>query len=104
MQWTELRAALYGAHYVGDGQASEVTALTSDSRQVSPGTLFVAVPGVSVDGHRYLGDAVARGAVAAVVERAEALPPGIPAAVVPDSRAALAQLAAAWYGYPARST
>jgi UDP-N-acetylmuramoyl-L-alanyl-D-glutamate--2,6-diaminopimelate ligase len=102
MRWADLRRALSEVRYVGDDRALEITALTSDSRQVTPGALFVAVPGVNVDGHLFLGEAVARGAAAAVVERAEALPPGLPAAVVPDSRAALAQLAAAWYGYPAR--
>ena len=102
MRWDELRQALPAARFTGDGEALEITALVCDSRQVQPGALFVAVPGLSVDGHRFLGDARARGAVAAVVERAEALPEGLPAAVVPDARAALAHLAAAWHGYPAR--
>lgn len=102
MQWADLRAALPEARYVGGGAGPQITSLVSDSRQACPGALFVAVPGVNVDGHRFLGDAVARGAVAAVVERAEVLPPGMAAAVVPDSRAALAHLAAAWHGYPAR--
>ncbi len=102
MRWAELKGALAGAHCVGDGEGLEITAVVSDSRQVVRGALFVAVPGVSVDGHRFLGDAAARGAAAAVVERAEALPPGLAAAIVPDARAALAHLAAAWYGYPAR--
>jgi len=102
MRWAELTAALAGARLVGDGDARQVSGIVADSRQVTPGAVFVAVPGVSVDGHRFLADAVARGAAAAVVERAEALPAGLPAAIVPDARAALAQLAAAWEGYPAR--
>ncbi|HOQ99618.1 MAG TPA: UDP-N-acetylmuramoyl-L-alanyl-D-glutamate--2,6-diaminopimelate ligase [Anaerolineae bacterium] len=102
MRWGELRVALQGARLVGDGEAREIRAIVADSRQAGPGALFVAVPGVSVDGHRYLADALGRGAVAAVVERAEALPAGLPGAVVTDARAALAQLAAAWHGYPSR--
>ncbi len=102
MRWAELKAALPHARYLGDGEALEITGVVCDSRQASPGALFVAVPGVNVDGHRFLGDAVARGAVVAVVERGEALPAGLPAAIVPDARAALAHLVAAWQGYPAR--
>lgn len=102
MKWNELRASLSAAHFVGDGPGGEIAAIVSDSRQAGPGALFVAVPGVNVDGHTFLAEAVTRGAVAAVVERAEALPAGLPAAVVPDARSALAQLAAAWHGYPSR--
>lgn len=74
----------------------EITALTADSRQVRPGTLFVAYRGVSVDGHRYIASAIAQGAAAVLGEAAPA------AILVPDGRAALAYLAAAWYGFPAR--
>jgi UDP-N-acetylmuramoyl-L-alanyl-D-glutamate--2,6-diaminopimelate ligase len=79
----------------------EIGSLASDSRQVSPGALFVAVRGRTVDGHRFLREAVAKGAAAAV---GESLDPGlgIPYFQVSDSRLALARLAAAWYGHPAR--
>jgi UDP-N-acetylmuramoyl-L-alanyl-D-glutamate--2,6-diaminopimelate ligase len=102
MRWAEVKAALPEARFVADGAALEVTSIVCDSRQAGPGSLFVAVPGVNVDGHRYLSDATERGAIGAVVERADALPDGLPAAIVPDSRSALARLAAAWQGYPAR--
>jgi UDP-N-acetylmuramoyl-L-alanyl-D-glutamate--2,6-diaminopimelate ligase len=102
MRWAELRGALPGARHLGEGEELEVTAVVCDSRQAGPGAVFVAVPGVNVDGHRFLPEALARGAVAAVVEREEGLPAGLPAAVVADSRAALAQLVAAWHGYPGR--
>ncbi len=86
----------------------EITLITADSRQVRPGALFVAYRGVSLDGHRFIPDAVARGAAAIVVEagsQAGAVPsPGqAPIFVeVPDGREALASLSAAWYGFPAR--
>ncbi len=102
MRWADLRTALSGAQLLNDGAETTVSAIVCDSRQAGPGALFVAVPGVSVDGHRFLPDALRRGAVAVVVERAEAAPKGVPAAVVGDARAALAQLAAAWQGFPAR--
>ncbi|MBA2373911.1 MAG: hypothetical protein H0V74_06895, partial [Chloroflexi bacterium] len=70
-----------------------------DSRLVEPGHLFVALPGERTDGHRFLGDAVARGAGALLVTR----PPDVPAALgdvsvirVVDALAALHAVAAAW--------
>jgi UDP-N-acetylmuramoyl-L-alanyl-D-glutamate--2,6-diaminopimelate ligase len=79
----------------------EITAITSDSRQVTPGALFVAYKGVGVDGHDYLADAVARHAAAVVVERGSGDLP-VPVVQVPNGREALAWLGAAWYGYPSR--
>ena len=47
----------------------DITLITTDSREVQVGTLFVAYPGVSVDGHRFIQEAIARGAVAIVGEQ-----------------------------------
>ncbi len=80
----------------------EVTHITPDSRCVTPGSLFVAYRGVSTDAHRYVGDAVARGAVAVVGEEPSAHLP-VPWIRVADGRAALAWLSAAWYGHPSRA-
>ncbi|RME49261.1 MAG: UDP-N-acetylmuramoyl-L-alanyl-D-glutamate--2,6-diaminopimelate ligase, partial [Caldilineae bacterium] len=81
-----------------------LTALTADSRRVRPGSLFVAYRGVQVDGHRFLPDALARGAVAVVVEGETpiAVPETVTLLRVPDGREALAHLAAAWYDHPSR--
>jgi len=79
-----------------------ISSITADSRRVKPGSLFVAVVGGSVDGHRFIDDAIRRGAVAVVGERDLSLSAGIPYVRVPDGRAALAQLCAAWYGFPSR--
>ena len=46
----------------------EITALTADSRKCEPGTLFVAVRGVYVDGHNFIASAVKNGACAVVCE------------------------------------
>ncbi|MGI8881821.1 MAG: UDP-N-acetylmuramoyl-tripeptide--D-alanyl-D-alanine ligase [Jatrophihabitans sp.] len=62
-----------------------------DSRQVTPGCLFLALPGEQVDGHDYVGGAIADGAVAALVTR----PVGHPHVVVEDGLLALGALAAA---------
>lgn len=78
-----------------------ITALTADSRAAAPGSLYIAVRGSQADGHQFLGDAVARGAVAAVVETPQ--PVSVPQVVVRDGRRAAIALARAWYGDPARS-
>ena len=78
----------------------EITGVTSDSREVSPGMLFVAVPGVAVDGHKYIPKALAAGAAAVVCQYADAVPAGTPAFEVADSREALGRLASRFYGDP----
>jgi UDP-N-acetylmuramoyl-L-alanyl-D-glutamate--2,6-diaminopimelate ligase len=80
----------------------EIAGVTSDSRSVIPGALFVAYQGVSADGHRYIADAIARHAGAVVGER---LLPGlaVPFVQVADGREALAWLSAAWHGHPGRA-
>ncbi len=77
----------------------EVTGLAYDSRGVAAGDLFFAVPGIHVDGHAFVGQARARGALAAVVEREV---PGVdlPQLVVDAARRALADAADAWFGRP----
>jgi UDP-N-acetylmuramoyl-L-alanyl-D-glutamate--2,6-diaminopimelate ligase len=74
--------------------------LTTDSREVEAGSLFVAVRGSQQDGHRFAAAALDRGAAALVVERALDL--SAPQIVVRDGRLAALALARAWYGEPAR--
>ena len=76
----------------------EVTGVSYDSRQVRPGHLFVAIPGFAADGHRFIPKALEQGAVAVLCQQPQ--PDSIPHILVHDSRAALAALGAAWYGYP----
>ncbi|WP_376793808.1 UDP-N-acetylmuramoyl-L-alanyl-D-glutamate--2,6-diaminopimelate ligase [Thermogemmatispora sp.] len=83
----------------------EVSQLAYDSRRVEPGTLFIAVPGTHTDGRRFLAEAAARGAVAALGESLEGFassPLPLPYIEVAEVRSALADLAAAFYDYPAR--
>jgi UDP-N-acetylmuramoyl-L-alanyl-D-glutamate--2,6-diaminopimelate ligase len=86
------------------GEDPFIAGITEDSRKVEPGHLFVAIEGTSLDGHRYIDHAVARGAAAIVVERlaAAGAARGVPVIVVPSSRVALAESAARFYGHPAR--
>lgn len=77
----------------------EVRHLTRDSREVVAGSVFVAIAGARVDGHRYV-PALSE-AAAVVVEREVHAPPGVTVVRVPDSRAVLGPLAAALHGHPA---
>ena len=79
----------------------QVRGLAYDSRQVQPGTLFFAIPGVHVDGHDYVPQAIDRGALGVVVER-ELLALEAPQLVVARARDALADAADAWYEHPSR--
>jgi UDP-N-acetylmuramoyl-L-alanyl-D-glutamate--2,6-diaminopimelate ligase len=97
---TQLLEALPRAKIRGDTDV-QIEAITHDSRQVAPGSLFVAYRGVSADGHDFVPQAVDRGAVAVVAER-KLGNLGVPLAVVPDGREALAYVSSAWHGYPAR--
>lgn len=78
-----------------------IQSIVADSRQVSPGALFIAIKGQAYDGHGFLREAAAGGAAAAVGEQAAAAPP-LPYVRVSDSRLALARLAATWHGHPSQ--
>ncbi len=96
-----LLADLDGAQVVGDASCT-ITDVAYDSRLITPGGLFVALRGGYADGHRFIAEAARRGAVAALVEEAAPLPEGIRVQIiVPDTRAALAMIAANWYDHPA---
>jgi UDP-N-acetylmuramoyl-L-alanyl-D-glutamate--2,6-diaminopimelate ligase len=84
------------------GGDPDITHITSDSRQVTPGALFVACPGLSVDGHLFIPNAVERGAAAIVGQAAAGQAGNLPYIQVPDGREALAFLCAGWQGSPAR--
>jgi UDP-N-acetylmuramoyl-L-alanyl-D-glutamate--2,6-diaminopimelate ligase len=96
-----LARALPNARLLDAGAEPAISGLAYDSRHVKPGDLFFCVRGANADGHRFLPDAVARGAVAAVVE-SESLPVAIPALLVPNVRDAMPTVSAAFYGHPSR--
>jgi UDP-N-acetylmuramoyl-L-alanyl-D-glutamate--2,6-diaminopimelate ligase len=86
-----------GARIVGDGSV-EVADLAYDSRKAGLGTLFFCVRGEKVDGHDFAAQVIEAGAVALVVERE--LDVAVPQVVVADARAAMAPLAARFFGDP----
>ncbi|MCI0475890.1 MAG: UDP-N-acetylmuramyl-tripeptide synthetase, partial [Anaerolineales bacterium] len=92
------------AHQIHNARDIDITRITPDSRQVIPGALFVAIPGVNVDGARFIPDALSRGAVAIVTESSLPCSPAplLPCIQVPNARSALAYLSAAWHDFPSR--
>lgn len=84
-------------------QNTDISLLTADSRLAAPGTMFVAVRGVNVDGHRFIPAAVAAGASAIVCEEFPGeMPRNVCFIRVADSAHALGCLASQWYGNPSR--
>ena len=81
-------------------QDVECSGICCDTRDMTPGCLFVALPGYKTDGHRYIRQALERGAAAVLCQRP---PEGEgPWLVTEDTRAALAIASANWFGHPAR--
>ena len=76
------------------------SAIAYDSRQVKPGAIFVALRGVRADGARFVPQAIASGASAVVAESAPPAGITVPWVRVSNARAALAELAAGFYGSP----
>jgi UDP-N-acetylmuramoyl-L-alanyl-D-glutamate--2,6-diaminopimelate ligase len=97
MRLEELAAEVQGARIVGEPSV-EITGLAYDSRKAGPGALFFCVPGEKVDGHDFAAQVVAAGAAALVVERE--LEVAVPQVVVGSARAAMAPLAARFWGDP----
>jgi UDP-N-acetylmuramoyl-L-alanyl-D-glutamate--2,6-diaminopimelate ligase len=103
---SKLFMMLYGA--MAQTQDLSVHAIAYDSRRVERGDLFVAIPGTSTNGQRFISEAIQRGAIAVVVDDDAATPDAlflhtrVAKVVVADARIALAQIAANFYDHPAR--
>jgi len=96
----ELLATAVHAARTANPAPADVTDLAYDARRVTPGALFVCVPGLKVDGHDFAPQAVANGAAALIVERELDQP--VPQLVVEDARAAMALAADAFFDRPTR--
>jgi UDP-N-acetylmuramoyl-L-alanyl-D-glutamate--2,6-diaminopimelate ligase len=103
---TVFRAGLVERH--GDADPL-IDSLEYDSRKVTPGIMYFALPGLHTDGHKYINEAVAKGAVAVVYEADIAEPPetgekkdGVVYLKVKNSRFAMSPFAAAFYGFPSQ--
>ena len=96
-----LKALLSGVALLGGfaDEDVEISGISYDTRTIRPGELFVALPGYRTDGHRFICQAVEKGAALVLCEHApEEEGPWL---TVPDARAALAAVSANWFGRPA---
>jgi UDP-N-acetylmuramoyl-L-alanyl-D-glutamate--2,6-diaminopimelate ligase len=87
---------------VEGGLDRDVSGIAYDSRRVTPGMVFVAVPGQRTDGHEYITTAIERGATAVICERNGILSQRATKIKVADVREALARVANAYYGNPSQ--
>ncbi|MBR5157687.1 MAG: UDP-N-acetylmuramoyl-L-alanyl-D-glutamate--2,6-diaminopimelate ligase [Clostridia bacterium] len=79
----------------------EIKGVAYNSQKVQKGWLFVAIKGFSTDGHKYIPDALAKGAAAVIIEDDADTGDAI-SVRVPDSRKALAKISASWFENPAK--
>jgi UDP-N-acetylmuramoyl-L-alanyl-D-glutamate--2,6-diaminopimelate ligase len=99
---SELISSITYEELRGDDQ-KHITSITADSRQVGPGSLFVAISGPVADGHTFIGQSLNNGAVAVVCEKIpENASNGITWIRVKNSAKALGFLASQWYGNPSK--
>src|SRR6185436_408026 len=80
---------LAGARLIGD-PGTPIRAVRSDSREVEPGDVYVAIRGLRADGHAFIPAAIERGAAAVVAEHPVDV--AVPQVIVPDGAAALGML------------
>ncbi|HEV2029819.1 MAG TPA: UDP-N-acetylmuramoyl-tripeptide--D-alanyl-D-alanine ligase [Candidatus Dormibacteraeota bacterium] len=90
----EILEATGGGEVGGTQVGNAFSTFHTDSREVKQGGVFFALRGAEMDGHRFVGDAIKRGAAAVVIERRADVPTGIAAIRVPDTWKALYALAA----------
>lgn len=99
----ELASLVPGAAIQGE-QKMPIRGIEQDSRLVKEGTLFVCVPGVHVDGHDFIEQAVERGATAILTTRGDiAAPPGVAILRVPELHEALTAMVPYFYDYPGKA-
>jgi len=103
MRLEELEAAMPGVRRLW-GSGADITGIAYHSSRVTPGGLFAAVPGFVTDGHRFIGEALERGARALLLQDPGRLPEGVPEDVAvlqaEDVRAALALASDRFFGHP----
>lgn len=80
---------------------TRVEGVTNDTRDLRRGDAYVCIEGYGTDGHRFVPEAVEKGAAAIVASKEIACPPGVTVIRVADTRWALAAMSAAACGYPA---
>ena len=79
----------------------EISTLVYDSRKIEKGSVFVCISGAAFDGHKFVAQAAELGAAAVVVEKDVEVPENLTVIKFDNTRLALAEMSAAYFGYPA---
>ncbi|MCB0362392.1 MAG: UDP-N-acetylmuramoyl-L-alanyl-D-glutamate--2,6-diaminopimelate ligase, partial [Bdellovibrionales bacterium] len=89
----------------GEYSLNEVVSICRDSRLVVPGSVYVAIRGQQLDGHKFIAEACQAGAIGLILESESNLPSNYRGAVVlvNNTRVALNKLAGRYYGNPAEN-
>ncbi|HXX41442.1 MAG TPA: Mur ligase domain-containing protein, partial [Chthoniobacterales bacterium] len=98
MQLKSLLSAISVRQIIGPSDRA-VESIAYDSRRVQRNGLFVALRGEKLDGHNFIGQAIEKGASVIASERAQEFP-RTTCVVVENTRLAMADLSAAFYGFP----
>lgn len=108
MNLAEILNSVKVLQVTGEPEKKEIEKLSIDSRDVSANTLFFAISGFKMDGHKFVEGAINKGAVAVVLEKNEVLPEeyftlnGVVKILVEDSRVALAEISVTFYRNPSK--
>ena len=108
MELTALVNGIYISQLIGEIQRQDVSGIFYDSRKVVKGSVFVAIKGFNSDGHKFILDAINKGALAVILEDSNAVPDEIfthnkiAKICVRDSRIALAQASNYFYNEPSK--
>jgi len=108
MELTQLLNSVHAIKVTGEVQRKDVADIVYDSRKVQKNSVFVAVKGYKSDGHKFLQDAINKGAVAVVVEDNDSIPDDlihhaqISKILVSNSRKALAELSKGFFNDPTK--
>ncbi len=108
MELTELLNSVNVINVIGEVQRQDVTKIVYDSRKVEKNSIFVAIKGFNTDGHKFILQALSKGAIAIVLEDNYAVPDEIfihdkaAKILVHNSRAALAEISNYFYKEPSR--
>jgi UDP-N-acetylmuramoyl-L-alanyl-D-glutamate--2,6-diaminopimelate ligase len=106
MELTALVNGIFVSQLIGEVQRQDVTGIFYDSRKVTKGSIFVAIKGFNSDGHKFILDAINKGALAVILEDSNAVPDEIfihnriAKICVRDSRIALAQVSNCYFKDP----
>jgi len=106
MKLTDLLNGINAVQVTGNIRNDEVSSIEFDSRKVVKDSVFVAIRGFSIDGHKFISDAIEKGAIAVVLEKDDSVPEDLfkhtntAKILVTDSRRALAEISDIYFDHP----